>query len=99
MVGRSAQSGPAGMSVSGTQRRLTGGIALTETARDRLGSRLKLDFTDTGTHSLKNIERPIRIFVIGGVTDKPSIAVLPFVKMSSPILRKSILLMGCQRTL
>jgi adenylate cyclase len=70
-----------------------GGIALTETARDHLGSRLKLDFTDTGTHSLKNIERPIRVFVTGGtdrstrssdtrVTDKPSIAVLPFVNMS-----------------
>jgi adenylate cyclase len=70
-----------------------GGIALTETARDHLGSRLKLDFTDTGTHSLKNIERPIRVFVIGGVgkstrtadtrvTDKPSIAVLPFDNIS-----------------
>jgi adenylate cyclase len=70
-----------------------GGIALTENARDHLGSRLNLDFTDTGTHSLKNIERPIRVFVIGGgdksartadakVTDKPSIAVLPFVNMS-----------------
>src|SRR4030095_3316489 len=43
-----------------------GGIALTENARDHLGSRLNLDFTDTGTHSLKNIERPIRVFVIGG---------------------------------
>jgi adenylate cyclase len=43
--------------------------------------------------SLKNIERPIRVFVTGGtdrstrtsdtrVTDKPSIAVLPFLNMS-----------------
>ena len=65
---------------------LPGGIALTETARYQLGSSLKLDFTDTGTHSLKNIERPIRVFVTGGAdsstrtsdtrgTDKPSIAV------------------------
>jgi adenylate cyclase len=42
-----------------------GGIALTETAREHLGTKLKLDFTDTGTHSLKNIERPVRVFTIG----------------------------------
>jgi adenylate cyclase len=43
-----------------------GGIALTETVREHMGGRLNLEFKDTGTHSLKNISRPIRAFVIGG---------------------------------
>jgi adenylate cyclase len=70
-----------------------GGIALTETAREHLGTKLKLDFTDTGTHSLKNIERPVRVFTIGREgtrvytpestnTNKPSIAILPLVNMN-----------------
>ena len=69
-----------------------GGIALSEMARDHLGSKLELEIADTGTHSLKNIERPIRVFLVGGGTvnsssyptlpDKPSIAVLPFQNMS-----------------
>jgi adenylate cyclase len=70
-----------------------GGIALTETAYDHLGGRVKADFRDTGTHSLKNIDRPVRAFVIGGektstfateatAANKPSIAVLPLVNMS-----------------
>jgi TolB-like protein/Tfp pilus assembly protein PilF len=70
-----------------------GGIALTETAREQLGSKLELNFTDTGTHPLKNIQRPIRVFVFSGdepntgraevtVSNKPAIAVLPFVNMS-----------------
>jgi adenylate cyclase len=70
-----------------------GGIALSEMARDHLGSSLKLDFTDTGSHSLKNIERPIRVFVISGpntntykaeptVNSKPTVAVLPLMNMS-----------------
>jgi TolB-like protein/class 3 adenylate cyclase len=69
-----------------------GGIALSEMARDHLGSRLELEIADTGTHSLKNIERPIRVFLVGGGTvnsssyptlpDKPSIAVLSFQNMS-----------------
>jgi len=72
-----------------------GGIALTETAREHLGSRLKLDFTDTGTHSLNNIEKPIRVFAIETngsnsspsqskhqTFDLPSIVILPFLNIS-----------------
>jgi TolB-like protein len=69
-----------------------GGIALTEMAREHLGTKLKLELTDTGIHSLKNIDRPTRVYLVGyGVRsdlsypklpDKPSIAVLPFQNIS-----------------
>jgi adenylate cyclase len=74
-----------------------GGIALTEMARQHLTGKLKLEARDTGTHSLKNIERPVRVFLLeqtqetsptpsarkAAVPDRPSIAVLPFTNMSS----------------
>jgi class 3 adenylate cyclase len=71
-----------------------GGIALTEVAREHLGTKLKLELIDTGTHSLKNIERPVRVFNVltelplreqpkFTLPSKPSIAVLPFVNMST----------------
>jgi adenylate cyclase len=73
-----------------------GGIAVTETVRDHLGSRLDIQFADLGEQRLKNIDRPIRAYKVQGVgdrglpqsvapqsrTEKPSIAVLPFTNTS-----------------
>jgi adenylate cyclase len=75
-----------------------GGIAVSGSVRDQVGERLALIFEDSGEHTLKNIERPIRVFHVrveeeaaaGGsgpppqlaVPNKPSIAVLPFTNMS-----------------
>jgi TolB-like protein/class 3 adenylate cyclase len=71
-----------------------GGICVSGTVRDQIGTKLPIDFTDLGEQQVKNIAQPIRAYQIGGVTnyptagrslpfpDKPSIAVLPFANMS-----------------
>ncbi len=71
-----------------------GGIVLSGTVRDHLGSRLDLQFEDMGEQALKNIEQPVRLYkaVIDrrltslrptlSLPDKPSIAVLPFTNLS-----------------
>jgi adenylate cyclase len=74
-----------------------GGITISGPARDHLGNRLDLTFEDIGEQTLKNIERPVRVYRVildrataqaAGTPDgaqqleKPSIAVLPFNNMS-----------------
>jgi adenylate cyclase len=74
-----------------------GGIAISATVRDHIGSRLDLVFEDMGEQALKNIERPVRVFGVlldgqssraspaaskAAAAGKPSIAVLPFTNMS-----------------
>jgi TolB-like protein/class 3 adenylate cyclase/tetratricopeptide (TPR) repeat protein len=71
-----------------------GGIAVTEAVRIHLGNRLDLKFEDLGEQTLKNIDRPVRIYLITVTTSdavqplrsvgshKPSVAVLPFTNMS-----------------
>src|SRR5438477_4021803 len=75
-----------------------GGITISGPVRDHIGNRLDLAFEDMGEQTLKNIERPIRIYrvcldnpVHPGTKDKkaaqheqekPAIAVLPFNNMS-----------------
>jgi adenylate cyclase len=70
-----------------------GGILISGSAREQIGNRLDLAFDDLGELSLKNINRPLRAFLVrsGGdegrmssviVQDKPSIALLPFVSLS-----------------
>ncbi len=39
-----------------------GGIAVSGTVRDHIGNKLDLAFEDLGEQSLKNIERPVRVF-------------------------------------
>src|SRR6187200_355984 len=39
-----------------------GGIAVSGSVRDNVGSRLDLTFEDTGEQMLKNIERPVRVY-------------------------------------
>jgi TolB-like protein len=71
-----------------------GGILVSGTAHDHVGTRVKVGFEDLGTQTLKNIAQPVRVYgVRPGATapparpaltppDKPSIAVLPFANLS-----------------
>jgi adenylate cyclase len=75
-----------------------GGITISGPVRDHIGNRLDLAFEDMGEQTLKNIERPIRVYRVrldtptaAGTKDtksaspkgeKPAIAVLPFNNMS-----------------
>ena len=70
-----------------------GGIAVTRAVHEQVRDKLDLGFIDKGEIELKNIQRPVQVFVIGGakvdgqatalpLPDKPSIAVLPFQNMS-----------------
>jgi adenylate cyclase len=72
-----------------------GGICISGTARDQLGTKLPIVFTDLGEQHVKNIAEPIRGYSVGGASpiaiaapslplpDKPSVAVLAFTNMSS----------------
>ena len=73
-----------------------GGIAISRQVRDQVRDKLDVELIDKGEVELKNIARPVRIFMVAGGTsrqapvaapilalpDKPSIAVLPFQNMS-----------------
>ncbi|SEP24382.1 adenylate cyclase [Rhodospirillales bacterium URHD0017] len=70
-----------------------GGIAITRAVHEQVRDKLDLGFLDKGEIELKNIQRPVQVFVIAGakvgsqatalpLPDKPSIAVLPFQNMS-----------------
>jgi adenylate cyclase len=71
-----------------------GGIVVSAMVRDNIGSRLDLAFEDMGEQQLKNIAKPLRVYLLGASRvatpmipvvqqTKPSIAVLPFTNMSS----------------
>jgi len=74
-----------------------GGICISGTAFDQVESKLGLEFGYLGEQSVKNIKKPVRVYRLKGessvsdvemrqelpLPDKPSIAVLPFVNMSS----------------
>ncbi len=72
-----------------------GGVCISSVAHESLGTRIEEKFDDCGDRQLKNIDRPVRVFVwkpdaAGPVSpqattlasDKPSIAVLAFDNMS-----------------
>jgi adenylate cyclase len=74
-----------------------GGICVSGTVQDQIGTKLPVEFVDLGSQQVKNIAQPIRAYGIKGKTsttaapavgvslplpDKPSIAVLPFQNMS-----------------
>ena len=74
-----------------------GGICVSATVRDQIGSKLPIAFADLGEQQVKNISQPIRAYRVQGkstvtegaivapslpLPDKPSIAVLPFANMS-----------------
>ena len=68
-----------------------GGICISDKVYEEVRDRIDLRFEDLGEQSVKNIDRPLRVYAIrldGEATpalelpDKPSIAVLPFDNMS-----------------
>jgi TolB-like protein/class 3 adenylate cyclase len=74
-----------------------GGICVSGTVQDQIGTKLPLSFIDLGEQQVKNITQPIKAYRISGdspptatpvlgaslvLPDKPSIAVLPFANMS-----------------
>ena len=74
-----------------------GGICVSSTVRDHVGTKLSVGFIDLGLRQVKNIAQAIRAYQVGNATspsetpvedtslplpDKPSIAVLPFQNMS-----------------
>jgi TolB-like protein len=68
-----------------------GGVLVSGTAFDHVKNKVNADFEDLGTQPLKNIAQPVRVYRVAGTpsvatpkvaTEKPSIAVLPFVNMS-----------------
>jgi adenylate cyclase len=74
-----------------------GGICVSGTVQDQIGTKLAVDFVDLGEQHVKNITQPIKAYRIGAepsltstpvegsslpLPDKPSIAVLPFANMS-----------------
>src|SRR6185437_12297255 len=74
-----------------------GGICVSATVREHVGTRVIAAFTDAGAQQVKNIAEPVRVFrvaplraasAVGLLTapplpDKPSVAVLPFTNMSA----------------
>jgi len=72
-----------------------GGICISASAYEQVRGKVDIEFADWGERTLKNIARPVRVYgVVAGraepragaslpaLTDKPSIAVLPFQNMS-----------------
>ena len=74
-----------------------GGICVSGTVRDQIGTKLPVEFIDLGPQQVKNIAQPIKAYRISGETspsttpvvgsslplpDMPSIAELPFANMS-----------------
>jgi adenylate cyclase len=74
-----------------------GGICVSGTVQDQIGTKLPVEFMDLGPQQVKNITQPIKAYRIRDETlpsaapvvdsslplpDKPSIAVLPFANMS-----------------
>ncbi|TIL90277.1 MAG: adenylate/guanylate cyclase domain-containing protein, partial [Mesorhizobium sp.] len=70
-----------------------GSILVSGTAHDHIRNKVQVGFDDLGTQNLKNIAEPVRIYRVAGTpvavvtprvtAEKPAIAVLPFVNMSS----------------
>jgi TolB-like protein/tetratricopeptide (TPR) repeat protein len=70
-----------------------GGILVSGTAYDHVGTKVETGFDDLGAQTLKNIAQPVRTYRVTGapavavtaintISDKPCIAVLPFANMS-----------------
>ncbi len=73
-----------------------GGVSVSSSVRDNVGNRLDFTFEDMGEQTLKNIDRPVRVYNVSlgaplprpaaapqaAAKDKPSIAVLPFTNIS-----------------
>jgi adenylate cyclase len=52
-----------------------GGIACSATVREQAGNQLELEFLDQGEQTLKNIKRPIRVYIVDLAQVAPDLAV------------------------
>jgi adenylate cyclase len=72
-----------------------GGICLSRAVHEQVVGKVEAVFTEAGVYNLKNIDTPIHVFQVGGrvegpqaptlpplISDRPSIAVLPFNSLS-----------------
>jgi adenylate cyclase len=70
-----------------------GGVAVSRVVRDNADGKMRCVFEDMGEHSVKNIDRPLRVFVVRAAGEsaesarvddrsKLSVCVLPFANMS-----------------
>jgi adenylate cyclase len=73
-----------------------GGVALSQVVKDQIAGKASCTLEDLGEHTVKNIERPVRVYCarIGAPTPetrtaeaskKPTICVLPFANMSGEV--------------
>jgi TolB-like protein/Tfp pilus assembly protein PilF len=72
-----------------------GGILLSGTAFEYVRNKVDAGFEDLGNQTLKNITEPVRVYRVAGTpqvsvttpkaTEKPAVAVLPFVNMSGDV--------------
>jgi adenylate cyclase len=74
-----------------------GGIAVAATVRDHVAGKVPHAFEDLGEHAVKNIERPVHVYVLrpeaheaieehnAGSAPRAAICVLPFVNMSGDL--------------
>lgn len=72
-----------------------GGICVSGDVYNQVRNRIETEFTDMGDQEVKHVSQPVRVFAIGTIhqgtsesgrgsfSEKPSIAVLPFVNMSA----------------
>ena len=72
-----------------------GGITISGPVRDHIGNRLDLAFEDMGEQTLKNIERPVRVYRVD--LDTPA-AAGPRTKSAAPRRRKSRQSPSCPST-
>ena len=47
-----------------------GGVAVSGTVREHVGSKLPIEFDDFGEHAVKNIERPVRVYMARVASDR-----------------------------
>lgn len=72
-----------------------GGICLSRAVHEQVAGKVASAFTEVGVRNLKNIDTPVHVFRVGGrvegsqgftlpplISDRPSIAVLPFISLS-----------------
>jgi adenylate cyclase len=72
-----------------------GGICLSRAVHEQVAGKVGSAFTEVGVRNLKNIDTPVHVFRVGGrvegsqeftlpplISDRPSIAVLPFISLS-----------------
>jgi len=63
------------------------GVTISASVRDHMDGKVEAEFRDMGEHTVKNIERPIRVFAVkaktkAARTSRLSICVLPFANIS-----------------